>query len=344
VLAFLDPRTGELLRTVSGTALARAAPGATHWLDENAHVLGSNVVVTSASHLFLIDSATGRVRRALPFGPHLPFSTLLPDGRLAAPVDDTSTRLIDPRTGRQRRPQRRRRRRLRRRAADHHRERIGLHDRGGVFLAPAPQSAVAPGRPAGPGPGLCSRGGVPSPRRGRGCPRRGHPGAPRGHSRAGADPGRPQRSGAGDRTRGARPRPAVDRRTRRHGRCVRPLRRPWGAPHARAADPGRCRHGNGGRGRAGGALRRPPQHRAHDGPLDRPRPARRAEGAPGMPVPAHRGCPEPGRSHRSDRCREVHRRLRRRGDRQRTRRGVGRPRAGREPVRSPRRGRRPGWG
>jgi WD40 repeat protein len=102
VLAFLDPRTGELLRTVSGTALARAAPGATHWLDENAHVLGSNVVVTSASHLFLIDSATGRVRRALPFGPHLPFSTLLPDGRLAAPVDDTSTRLIDPRTGRQR--------------------------------------------------------------------------------------------------------------------------------------------------------------------------------------------------------------------------------------------------
>ena len=71
-------------------------------MDESAHRLGRNVVITTQTHALVIEPATGKVLRAMPFGSHGQRSWGLPDGRIAAPMLNVKqTRVLDPRTGRQ---------------------------------------------------------------------------------------------------------------------------------------------------------------------------------------------------------------------------------------------------
>ena len=101
-MAILDARTGEVMQEVMVEDLAEVAPTTSPWVDESAHRLGRNVVITTQTHAFLIDPATGKVLRAMPFGSHGQRSWGLPDGRIAAPMLNVKqTRVLDPRTGRQ---------------------------------------------------------------------------------------------------------------------------------------------------------------------------------------------------------------------------------------------------
>ena len=59
-------------------------PETSPWVDESAHLLGRKVVLTTETHAFVIDPDTGDVLRAMPFGPHTPYSWRLPDGRIAS--------------------------------------------------------------------------------------------------------------------------------------------------------------------------------------------------------------------------------------------------------------------
>ena len=102
-MAVVDARTGEILRTITVEDLTDVEPEAVPWVDESAHLLGRNVVLTTESHAFVIDPETGAVLRAVPFGRHVQESRSLRDGRIAAQTyGQKRTRVLDLRTGRQR--------------------------------------------------------------------------------------------------------------------------------------------------------------------------------------------------------------------------------------------------
>ena len=84
-MAVLDARTGEVRHQVMVEDLTGVEPETSPWVDESAHLLGRKVVLTTETHAFVIDPATGEVLRAMPFGPHAPYSWRLPDGRIACP-------------------------------------------------------------------------------------------------------------------------------------------------------------------------------------------------------------------------------------------------------------------
>ena len=103
-MAVLDPRTGEMLRVVMVEDLADLEPETSPWVDESAHPFGRSVVLTTQTHAFQVNPESGKVMRAVPFGPHLPWaSRSLDDGRIAAAVpEEGKTRILDLRTGSQR--------------------------------------------------------------------------------------------------------------------------------------------------------------------------------------------------------------------------------------------------
>ncbi|MGZ8738406.1 MAG: nSTAND1 domain-containing NTPase [Nocardioides sp.] len=101
-MAVIDAGTGEVRHEVVVADLAAQQPDTSPWVDESAHRLGDEIVITTQTHAFLVDPETGAVVRSMPFGSHSPYSWGLGGGRIAAQTDDPRrTRVLDLRTGRQ---------------------------------------------------------------------------------------------------------------------------------------------------------------------------------------------------------------------------------------------------
>ena len=103
VVAFLDPGTGSVLREVTVDDLRRAEPDTSPYVDESLHLIDEDLVVTTESHVFIVEPGTGDVVRSRAIPSHSPFSVGLGDGRIAFSAEPDASLVLDPSTGETRR-------------------------------------------------------------------------------------------------------------------------------------------------------------------------------------------------------------------------------------------------
>ena len=99
VLAVLDAASGAVLHEVTGPDLRRVQPDTSPWVDESALVLDDDIVLSTESHLFVVDPGDGRVVRARRIPSHTPFALDFPEGRVAYQDESGSTIVVNLRTG-----------------------------------------------------------------------------------------------------------------------------------------------------------------------------------------------------------------------------------------------------
>lgn len=99
-VAILDPSTGMILRQVTSTELRTAEPDGSPRLDESLHLRGNDLVITSSTHVFVVDPWSGDVLRSHPLPPHAPTSSGIGDGVVAFQDEPAHSLVVNPWTGR----------------------------------------------------------------------------------------------------------------------------------------------------------------------------------------------------------------------------------------------------
>lgn len=99
-VAILDAGTGRILRQVTAADLRAAEPDTSPWLDESLHLRGRDLVVSSSTHVFVVDATTGDVSASHPLPAHAPHSFAVGDGRVAFPEEPAHSLVVDAATGR----------------------------------------------------------------------------------------------------------------------------------------------------------------------------------------------------------------------------------------------------